>query len=69
MNTIPGKIGFVGIGAMGTPMADHLIKAGYKLVIYDADPGRAASFASTHEVEVAANLVELPPWIASLASS
>ncbi|HSN40847.1 MAG TPA: NAD(P)-dependent oxidoreductase [Burkholderiales bacterium] len=59
MNTIPGKIGFVGIGAMGTPMAANLIKAGYKLVIYDADPGRAASFASTHEVEVAANLVEL----------
>lgn len=59
MNTIPGKIGFVGIGAMGTPMAANLIKAGYKLVIYDADPGRAKAFASTHETGVAENLAEL----------
>ncbi|MBX9811348.1 MAG: NAD(P)-dependent oxidoreductase [Burkholderiales bacterium] len=54
-----GKIGFVGIGAMGTPMAVNLIKAGYKLVIYDADPGHATAFASTPEVEVAENLAEL----------
>ncbi len=28
-------IGFVGIGAMGTLMSQNLIKAGYKLVVYD----------------------------------
>jgi 3-hydroxyisobutyrate dehydrogenase len=59
MAPTPGKIGFVGIGAMGTPMAANLIKAGHKLVIYDADPARTASFASAHQVEVAKNLVEL----------
>lgn len=59
MNTISGKIGFVGIGAMGTPMAANLIKAGYPLVIYDADPGRAQAFAAAHEVKVAKDLVEL----------
>ncbi|NQT04512.1 MAG: NAD(P)-dependent oxidoreductase [Dehalococcoidia bacterium] len=28
-------IGFVGTGAMGTPMAQNLLKAGYPLVVYD----------------------------------
>ncbi|HET9664925.1 MAG TPA: NAD(P)-dependent oxidoreductase [Burkholderiales bacterium] len=59
MNTITGKIGFVGIGAMGTPMAGNLAKAGYKLVIYDVDPKRTAEFASTHEVEVVSDLSDL----------
>jgi 3-hydroxyisobutyrate dehydrogenase-like beta-hydroxyacid dehydrogenase len=29
------KIGFVGVGTMGTPMASNLIKAGYELVVCD----------------------------------
>src|SRR5664279_5668420 len=28
------KIGFVGLGIMGTPMAEHLIKAGHELHLY-----------------------------------
>ena len=28
-------IGFIGLGIMGRPMASNLIKAGYKLVVYD----------------------------------
>jgi 3-hydroxyisobutyrate dehydrogenase len=59
MSSIPEKIGFIGIGAMGTPMAANLAKAGYKLVIYDIDPARTAAFASLHEVEVAPSLAEL----------
>lgn len=59
MSGATGKIGFVGIGAMGTPMAANLAKAGYKLVIYDIDSRRAAEFVSTHEVEVAGNLSDL----------
>lgn len=59
MNSVAGKIGFVGIGAMGMPMAANLVKAGYKLVIYDTDPGRTRAFAPTHAVEVAENLIEL----------
>ncbi|MGQ0750283.1 MAG: NAD(P)-dependent oxidoreductase [Betaproteobacteria bacterium] len=59
MSTPTGKIGFVGIGAMGTPMAANLAKAGYRLVIYDVDPTRTAAFASTHEVEVASELSDL----------
>jgi 2-hydroxy-3-oxopropionate reductase len=29
------KIGFIGVGIMGKPMAKNLIKAGYKLIVYD----------------------------------
>jgi 2-hydroxy-3-oxopropionate reductase len=29
------KIGFIGLGIMGKPMAANLIKAGYQLVVYD----------------------------------
>jgi 3-hydroxyisobutyrate dehydrogenase len=47
------KIGFIGIGAMGTPMATNLAKAGYKLVIYDADPKRTQALAATREIEIA----------------
>ncbi|KRB32578.1 MULTISPECIES: NAD(P)-dependent oxidoreductase [Mesorhizobium] len=31
------KIGFVGIGKMGTPMATRLIKAGYEVIVHDID--------------------------------
>lgn len=30
-----GKVGFIGLGIMGKPMAMNLIKAGYDLVVYD----------------------------------
>lgn len=29
------KVGFIGLGIMGKPMAKNLIKAGYELVVYD----------------------------------
>jgi 2-hydroxy-3-oxopropionate reductase len=34
------KIGFIGLGIMGKPMAENLIKAGYALTIYDIVPER-----------------------------
>ena len=33
------KVGFVGLGVMGAPMATHLAKAGCALTLYDIDPG------------------------------
>lgn len=59
MTTSLGKIGFAGIGAMGTPMSSNLAKAGHKLVLFDIDPKKAAAVAATQEVEVAASLAEL----------
>ncbi|WP_296519498.1 2-hydroxy-3-oxopropionate reductase [Rhodoplanes sp.] len=35
------KIGFVGLGIMGTPMAAHLIAAGHQLFLYDLRPPKA----------------------------
>ena len=29
------KIGFIGLGIMGRPMAKNLLRAGYSLVVYD----------------------------------
>ena len=34
MTTQPLKVGFVGRGIMGTPMAGHLISAGHQLFVY-----------------------------------
>jgi len=32
------KIGFIGLGIMGKPMAKNLLKAGYSMVVYDINP-------------------------------
>ena len=32
------RIGFIGLGVMGRPMAGHLAAAGYRLAVYDIDP-------------------------------
>lgn len=34
------KIGFIGLGAMGRPMATNLERAGHELQLYDARPGQ-----------------------------
>ena len=39
------RLGFVGIGNMGWPMAANLVKAGFEVTVSDAVPGRAAQFA------------------------
>ena len=51
------KVGFVGLGQMGWPMASNLAAAGFSLVVYDGAPGRPAQFAS----EVAAPPPPPPP--------
>jgi 3-hydroxyisobutyrate dehydrogenase-like beta-hydroxyacid dehydrogenase len=35
------KLGFVGIGYMGRPIAQRLLEAGFKLTAYDRDPSKA----------------------------
>ncbi|MFH1491205.1 MAG: NAD(P)-binding domain-containing protein [Pseudomonadota bacterium] len=39
------RIGFIGIGVMGRPMAGHLAKAGYALTIHDSNRANAARAA------------------------
>ncbi|MBM3649050.1 MAG: NAD(P)-dependent oxidoreductase [Alphaproteobacteria bacterium] len=38
-----GKVGFIGLGAMGGPMALNLAKAGHKLVVHDIDQSKTAA--------------------------
>ena len=49
------RIGFIGLGVMGTPMAGHLAKAGHALTVLDVDRAKAERLAAAHEgVRVAA---------------
>ena len=48
------KIGFIGLGIMGKPMAKNLIKAGYQMVIYDIKEENLAQFRALG-AECAAN--------------
>jgi 3-hydroxyisobutyrate dehydrogenase len=40
------KIAFIGVGNMGMPMASNIVKAGYEVLVHDADAGRASSVAA-----------------------
>lgn len=54
------KIGFIGLGIMGKPMAKNLLKAGYELVVYDIlaapveEVAAASAKAGTSSKDVAA---------------
>ena len=54
-------VGFVGLGAMGAPMAANLARAGRKVVLCDARPGAARALADTFAggAEVAGSPAEL----------
>ena len=53
------KIGFVGIGNMGQPMAGHLIKAGWTVQVYDIDRNKTQKFVAEHGGSAANSLEEL----------
>ncbi len=58
MSTPLKKIGFIGIGNMGWPMAANLVKAGFDVTVCDARPGHAAKFATEVGGKAAASPVE-----------
>ncbi|MGH8418682.1 MAG: NAD(P)-dependent oxidoreductase [Pseudomonas sp.] len=45
--TQPQRIGFIGLGMMGTPMTACLAKAGFQLFLADADAGRLSDVQAT----------------------
>lgn len=54
-----GKVGFIGLGAMGGPMALNLAKAGFALVVHDIDdkklaPLTAVGAAASHSPDAVA---------------
>jgi 3-hydroxyisobutyrate dehydrogenase len=53
-----GKVGFIGLGAMGGPMALNLVKAGFALVVHDIDAARTEALkAAGAEVATSAQQV------------
>jgi 3-hydroxyisobutyrate dehydrogenase len=42
------RVGFIGIGNMGTPMAAHILKGGHQVIVYDTDAAKRAEFAAAH---------------------
>jgi 3-hydroxyisobutyrate dehydrogenase len=50
------RVGFIGVGMMGTPMAHNLVKKGFDITLYDEAPGRAASVAKEFSCKAAQSL-------------
>ncbi len=40
------NLGFIGLGAMGVPMAERLLDAGHSLIVYDVNPAGIQALAS-----------------------
>ncbi len=55
------RIGFVGLGNMGTPMVANLARAGHELHVHDLDAARTQQVAGAHAVRAAASLSDLAP--------
>jgi 3-hydroxyisobutyrate dehydrogenase len=53
------RIGFIGLGNMGAPMARRLVNAGYELTVADAVPEALERFAGGSKCERAASLQSL----------
>ncbi len=53
------KIGFIGVGNMGNPMAANLLKGGFEVTVFDARPETAAAFVAQHGGRAAASLAEV----------
>src|SRR5688572_22881547 len=53
------KIGFVGIGNMGNPMASNLMKAGWKVSVYDVSAERIKDFLKAHGGMASSSLTEV----------
>lgn len=53
------RLGYIGLGTMGAPMAENLLKAGYPLTVYNRTASKAQRF-----LELGANLAENPAEVA-----
>jgi 3-hydroxyisobutyrate dehydrogenase len=59
IDSVTTRVGLVGVGNMGTPMAANLVKAGWKVTVYDAAPEKSKAFVTAHGGSAAASLVEI----------
>jgi 3-hydroxyisobutyrate dehydrogenase-like beta-hydroxyacid dehydrogenase len=56
------RVGFIGTGHMGNPIARHLIRAGHELVVHDRNPAAAANL-----LELGADWADDPRAVAAQA--
>jgi len=56
--TVDPKLGFIGIGSMGRPIARRLLQAGYKVSVYNRDRSKAEALVG-HGAVVANSIAEL----------
>ncbi len=61
---IPDKLGFIGLGAIGRPLAERLLQAGYKVIVYDVVASAVAAL-----VEQGAEASENPSKMADKATT
>jgi 3-hydroxyisobutyrate dehydrogenase len=55
------KVAFIGVGAMGAPMASCMVRSGLSVTVYDSSHGRAAAVAALHGCEAADSIDDLAP--------
>jgi 3-hydroxyisobutyrate dehydrogenase len=53
------RVGFIGVGNMGAPMASNLVRGGHDVMAYDVAAERAQRFAQAHSARAAESLAEL----------
>ncbi|MBL8201762.1 MAG: NAD(P)-dependent oxidoreductase [Chromatiales bacterium] len=46
--TVPRRVGFIGLGVMGYPMAGHLARAGHAVTVYNRTASKAAAWVREH---------------------
>jgi 3-hydroxyisobutyrate dehydrogenase len=59
IDPVTTRVGLVGVGNMGTPMAANLLKAGWKVTVYDATPEKAKAFVASHGGSAAQSLTDM----------
>jgi len=53
------RVGLIGIGSMGWPMAARLVQAGFQVTVFDAAPAQASRFAQEVGGQAAASCAQL----------
>src|SRR5262249_13129441 len=53
------RVGFIGIGNMGSPMAGHIVQGGHTVTVYDSDADKVSRFASANGCRGSSTLADL----------
>ena len=53
MNESKGKVAFLGLGVMGSPMAGHMAAAGYDVTVFNRTAAKAENWVAEHGGQMA----------------